>query len=99
MLRAKRRGRIAVLATYLVAGAFLLQLGPCMTMALSTGTSAFNFGSLLDSNGVFLGVFAMCGVPDVQMVDANGVPVGGVLNAADDLITDCPIKNVTTTTP
>ena len=99
MTNAKRRGRIAVLAAYLMAGAFLMQLGPCMVMGLSTGTAAFNFGSLLDENGVFLGIFAMCGRPNIQYFNADGSPNGGVRYTEDDLIYDCPFSEVTATPP
>ena len=97
MTNAKKRGRIAVLAAYLMAGAFLMQLGPCMVMGLSTGTAGFNFGSLLDQNGVFLGIFAMCGRPNIQYVDQNGVPDGGILYTEDDIIYDCPFTEITIT--
>jgi hypothetical protein len=90
MNKANKRRRIARLAAYMMVGAFLMQLGPCMVMGLSNATAAFNFSSLLDQNGYFLGIFAMCGRPNVQQVDANGVPSGGILYTEDDLLVDCP---------
>lgn len=94
MMKAKKRGRVAILVACLTAGAFLLQLGPCTVMALSTGTAAFNFGSLLDGDGRFLGIFAMCGRPNVLYVDVNGIPDGGILYTEDDLIYDCPYTEI-----
>ena len=89
MRKSKSRRGVAVLAAYLLAGAFLMQLGPCLSMAFNTGVTAFDVGTLLDENELFLGVFAPCGRPNVQIVDADGVPQGEVLYTGDDMIFDC----------
>jgi hypothetical protein len=89
MRKSKSRRGVAVLAAYLLAGAFLMQLGACLSMALNTGAVAFDASTLLDENELFLGVFAPCGRPNVQMVDADGVPQGEVLYTGDDMIFDC----------
>ncbi|MBN2560615.1 MAG: hypothetical protein JXQ75_06770 [Phycisphaerae bacterium] len=93
MTRARRRGRVTVLASYLVAGALLLQLGGCLAVALNFGVTAFDFSQLLDENELFFGI-APCGRPNIQYVDADGNPVGNVLYTEDDLIWDCPVTEV-----
>jgi hypothetical protein len=96
MRRVRNHRRMKAVAALLVATTFVLPLGPCLTMGLNTGVAAFNFGSLLDENQMFLGLFAPCGQPNVQYVDADGVPTGGVQFAEDDLIVDCPVRQVQT---
>lgn len=94
MRRSKTRGRATVLASYLVVGAFLLQLGPCIGMALNMGVTAFDFSALLDENELLFGIFAPCGRPNVQYVDEEGTPTGGILYAEDDMIWDCPVTRI-----
>lgn len=96
MRRVRKHRRIKAAAALLVATTFVLPLGPCLTMGLNYGVTSFNFGSLLDANEMFLGLFAPCGQPAIQYVDANGVPDGGVLFTEDDLIVDCPVRQVLT---
>jgi hypothetical protein len=94
-----RRRRTAKIAAYLLTGAFLLQLGgPACAMLGSTAIAGFDFGALMDNNGKLFGLFNVCGVPNYEYVDANNVPVSSVLNTGDDLIFDCPITFVKTTT-
>lgn len=94
MRRGNNPRRVVRLATYLVTGAILLQFGGCIAMALNSGAAAFDVGSLLDENELLFGVFAPCGRPNVQLVDGDGVPLGGVLFSEDDLIWDCPITEI-----
>jgi hypothetical protein len=96
MRKVKNYRMAKAVAVVLVATAFVLPIGPCWEMGLNTGLAAFNFGSLLDSNQAFLGIFYPCGVADIQEVDANGVPVGAPQFTGDDLIFDCPVKQVPT---
>lgn len=96
MTRLRRRRHLVVLAAYLATGGFLLQLGPCISMALNTGVTAFDAGTLLDENGLFLGFLAPCGTPNFMFVDENGVPVDGIVfETGDDLIFDCPVTSIT----
>lgn len=91
----KRRTRLVLLAGYLASGGLVLQLGPVCTLAGSTATTgAASSGVLIDDNGNFLGLFNVCGQPDVLIVDENGVP-GDLLNTADDLMLGCPIRQIT----
>jgi len=96
MKRSKRHGRVTILATYLVAGAFLMQLGPCIGMGLNAGVTAFDFSTLLDENERVLGLFAPCGRPNIQYLDADGSQTGVILYAEDDMIWDCPVTLIET---
>ncbi len=92
--RNKRR-RVSVLAGYILAGAFLLQLGPCISMLLPLGAAAFDVSALLDENGYLFGIFNLCGRTNIQYVDEDGVPTDGdILYTEDDLIWDCPVRQV-----
>ncbi len=93
MRKVRRDRTIKAVAALLLATTFVLPLGPCMTMALSTGVAAFDFGILLDENERFLGIFAPCGQPNIQYIDANGTP-GEILFTEDDLILDCPVTRI-----
>lgn len=74
----------------LTAGAMVFQMGPCATMGLGIGTSALNPVSLLlDENGSFLGIFHLCGEPNIRVVDQNGA-ITAEYNTEDDLIYGCP---------
>ena len=95
MTRVKKRGRLVVLASYLVTGALLLQLGGCLTMALQTGVTAFDFSRLLDDNDLIMGIFAPCGAQNYMYVDEDGNPIDGVVyGTEDDLLWDCPVHGV-----
>ena len=97
MTRAKKRGPLAVLAAYLVAGTFLLQFGSCIGMALNLGVTAFDTSTLLDENDAFFGTYP-CGTPAFMIVDQDGIPVDEtVFGLEDDLIWDCPIYAFVTT--
>ncbi len=89
------RRRVTLLAAFVFAGAFMMQLGSCFSMLLNTSVAAYDAGTLLDEDGLLLGVFAPCGQPNVRYLDASGVP-GEVINSEDDLITDCPVTLITT---
>jgi hypothetical protein len=105
MVRNKRRRRIGLIAGYLVTGAIILQLGPLCTLAGSTALGS-SIGSLIDTNGRFLGLLNVCGQQDIVYVDAQGVPtdtetpasgsgtVPVVVNNGDDLMYGCPIRYV-----
>lgn len=88
-----------MLACYLTTGAIILQLGPLCTMVnttLTTGVSTSGF--LLDDNGNLLGIpfFNMCGQPDIQTVDEDGVPID-LFNTGDDLMLGCPVTQIVVT--
>ncbi len=88
-----RLSRMRILACYFVTGALVLQLGPLCTMVNSTLTTGVGTsGFLIDNNGNLLGIpfFNMCGQPDIQTVDENGVPLD-LLNTEDDLMLGCPV--------
>ncbi len=90
-----KRRRISILAGYILAGAVLLQLGPCISMILPLGAAAFDVGALLDENGYLFGLFNLCGRMNIQYVDKDGNPTDGdVLYTEDDLIWDCPVRQV-----
>jgi hypothetical protein len=91
MTRLRRRRHLVVLAAYLATGSFLLQLGPCISMALNAGVSAFDTSTLLDENDLFLGTFAPCGTPAWMIVDENGNPTSEIFAWEDDLLFDCPV--------
>jgi hypothetical protein len=93
-----RRFRILCLATYLSMGGYLMQLGGCFTAGVNSALASFPFPSLLDSNQLFLGVFAPCGTPNIQVVDQSGAPSGPILNTQDDLVFFCPVTFVQTGT-
>ena len=87
----KRWRRTALLAAYLGAGAFLMQLG---TMCNSTFTAgAASSGFLIDDNGAFLGLINVCGQENVIIIDEYGIP-GELQFAEDDLMYGCPARRV-----
>lgn len=88
-----RRYKAAKLALMVLSGAFLTQFGPCSVMALQAGVTSLS-PSLIDANGRFLGIFNVCGVPNVQPIGENGLPNGAVLNGGDDLFYGCPVTAV-----
>ncbi|GJQ26383.1 MAG: hypothetical protein HBSAPP02_14150 [Phycisphaerae bacterium] len=88
-----RRYKAAKLALMILSGAFLTQLGSCTVMALQTGVTSLS-PSLIDANGRFLGIFNVCGVPNVQVIGENGAPTGGILNGGDDLFYGCPVTTI-----
>jgi len=88
-----RRYKAAKLALMILSGAFLTQLGPCTVMALQTGVTSVT-PSLIDANGRFLGIFNVCGVPNVQLIGENGVPADEILNGGDDLFYGCPVTTI-----
>lgn len=85
-----RRVKILSLATYLTVGTYLTQLGGCFTIAANTAVAAFPLPNFLPE----FGVLALCGTPNIQIVDENGVPQGDVLNGEDDLVFFCPVTPV-----
>jgi hypothetical protein len=88
----KRRRRLLKVATFLALGGLVTQAGACWIIGANTLISGAS-ASLLDANGRFLGLINVCGVPDVVVIDANGV-AGDVQNREDDLFTVCPITVV-----
>lgn len=89
----RRRLRAFVLAGYLVAGAMMTQFLTICNSAATAGLSTS--GLLIDDNGYFLGLVYVCGTENILQVDANGVPLGGVINSEDDLMFGCPARRVT----
>jgi len=107
MVRNRRRRRIGLIAGYLMTGAIILQLGPACIMAGGTAMGS-SIGTLIDANGRFLGLFNVCGQPNVVYVDAQGVPTdsdtteGGATVVVvdfrgDDLMYGCPVTYVRNT--
>ncbi len=99
MKRMTRRRRTVLLATYLLAGSFILQLGPVCSLAATQGLTSFDVSLLLgeDESLFGLGIWYPCGEPNIRQYDQNGIPVGDVINAEDDLIVGCPITRITVT--
>ena len=87
-----KRRRLIKIATFLALGSIVTQAGACWIIGANT-LIAGAAGALLDANGRFLGVINVCGIPDVVVVDTNGV-AGEVQNDEDDLFTGCPITFV-----
>ena len=93
----KRRFRLGLLARYLAAGAFVMQIGPLCTVATSTATAgAAQGGVFIDANGNFLGLFPVCGVPDLIIgrpdpQNPDDIEFDDVANVEDDLMFGCPI--------
>jgi hypothetical protein len=83
----KRRLRF-VLALYLGAGAFVTQLGACFSIGANTGAASFS-QNLIDANGNVLGIFNVCGLPDIFLVDEDGGN-SELVNEEDDLMFGCP---------
>lgn len=86
-----RKSRVRLLSASLLAGGFLLQFGNCAGVFLNFALGALDFCALTGTSDCTIGPFAPCGRPNVQVVDENGIPVGGVLNTEDDLLLDCPV--------
>lgn len=102
MTRMIRRRKTVKLAAYLLAGAFILQLGPFCSMAASQGLLSFDKSLLLGDDESLLGtgLFFPCGVPNTVLVDQNGNLIDGIIyGSADDLIYGCPITRETVNTP
>lgn len=87
----KRRTRIAFLAAYLSIGGIVVQLAGCFDIAATTGLASLDVSLLTDAEGRLFGVFNVCGIPDILVVDQNGVPID-ILNTEDDLVFNCPIS-------
>jgi|GEM_PF-1754727 len=91
MKKSKRRAK---LAAYLTIGAMVFQFGQACTIVNSVATAGVaSSGILIDDNGFFLGLINVCGTENFQ-ASINGVPVGVVQNAEDDLFVGCPVTLV-----
>lgn len=106
MVRTKRRRRIGLIAGYLMTGAIMLQLGPACIMAGGTAMAS-SVSTLIDGNGRLLGLFNVCGQPNIVYVDAQGIPTDSSASEAggtvvtvdfsgDDLMFGCPVTYVRT---
>jgi len=93
----KRRTRVLLLAGYFVVGGYVMQAGACWTIGVNT-LVAGAAGTLIDANGKFLGLVNVCGIPDVLVVDQNGVSTGDVQFTEDDLFVGCPYTTITAST-
>ncbi len=89
----KRWRRTALLAGYLSAGAFLMQLGTMCNSTMTAGGASGGF--LIDDNGAFLGLINVCGQENVIVIDEDGIP-GEVQFAEDDLMFGCPARRIIT---
>jgi hypothetical protein len=85
-----------LLTSYLAVGTILTQLGGCLTLGTTFGTASFDISLLLDDQGRFLGVFAVCGTPNLLVIQ-EGQEIGEVINTEDDLVFGCPISGVVVT--
>jgi hypothetical protein len=94
----KRRLRVTMLAASLLGGGTVLQFGSCAASAINLGLAATDFCALINfvSGGTncSIGPFVPCGVPNIQVIDENGFPVGPTLFTEDDLLLDCPVTFV-----
>ncbi|MCB9857565.1 MAG: hypothetical protein H6818_17930 [Phycisphaerales bacterium] len=96
----RRTRRKIRLASYLTAGAMVLQFGQACAVVNSVITAGVgSSGLLIDNNGYFLGLFNVCGTPNVIEVDANDVPIGDVQFSEDDLMFGCPAQRIVTAAP
>lgn len=96
----RRNRRTIKLAGYLTAGAMVLQVGPACSIINSVVTAGVgSSGLLIDNNGYFLGLFNVCGTPNVIEVDANDVPIGDLQFSEDDLMFGCPAQRIVTAAP
>lgn len=82
----KRRLRLWKIATCISVGAYMLQLGTCLSSGANTLLSSIPFGTILTDAGLS----GVCGTPNFVVVDANGIP-GDVQFAEDDLVYFCPV--------
>lgn len=90
----KMKKKRAKLAAYLTMGAMVFQFGQACTIFNSVATAGVaSSGILIDDNGFFLGLINVCGTPNFQLID-NGIPVGEVQNADDDLFFGCPVTQI-----
>jgi hypothetical protein len=89
----KRRRRLVTLASYLLIGGIVMQWGACWIMGANTLAPGVT-SLLVDSNGHFLGLINVCGVPNVLVTDDPATLNGTLLNAEDDLVTVCPFTVV-----
>lgn len=87
----RRKARTVCMLSALLAGGTLLQLGNCAGLLINFGLAAIDFCALTGTPNCTIGPFAPCGVPNIQIVDENGVPQGEVMNREDDLLLDCPV--------
>ncbi len=87
-----RRIRIAKCGVALLFGGVLTQLGPCAVIAGQTALTA-GAGTFITQDGDFLGLFNVCGIPDVVVIDATGQGTG-VINTGDDLFFGCPVTTI-----
>ena len=91
----RRHKRMARAASYLVTGAIILQLGGFCTIFNTTATTTLGgSGFLIDDNGNFLGVFAVCGLENFIVIDEDGIPQGEVQDTEDDLLFGCPVRQI-----
>lgn len=86
----KKRLRILKIATSLLVGGYVAQLGGCISMGINTALASTPFGTLFTNAGLP----GVCGIPNFILVDAQGIPQGGVMNVEDDLVFGCPITTV-----
>lgn len=87
----KRKLRIWKIATCISMGAYMMQLGGCLSIAGNTLLASTPFGTILTD----LGIPGVCGTPNFVILDANGIP-GEIQNAEDDLVSFCPVTVIVT---
>jgi hypothetical protein len=92
-----RRMRVVFLAGYLSVGGIVMQLSGCLNISTTVGTASFDTSLILDENGRLFGVFAVCGVPNVAVVNEDGLLLD-ILYTEDDLVYQCPISQTVTST-
>lgn len=85
-----RRMRLVKLACCLSVGAYVMQAGGCFSIAANSLLAGFPTGQVATD----IGLWGLCGTPNVQVVDENGVAQGEILNTEDDLVFFCPVTIV-----
>jgi hypothetical protein len=86
----KRKLRVVKFVIAVCSGAYVLQLGTCISGGISTLFASFPTGTVLTD----LGFPGVCGTPNFQIIDANGLPQGDPQNTEDDLVFFCPVDFV-----
>jgi len=86
----KRKLRVVKFVIAVCSGAYVLQLGTCISGGISTLFASFPTGTVLTD----LGFPGVCGTPNYFFVDENGIPQGEVFNTEDDLVFFCPADAV-----
>lgn len=86
----KRKLKILKFVMALSAGAYVMQVGTCISGGINTLLASFPTGTVFTD----LGLPGVCGTPNFIVVDENGNAQGTVQNTEDDLVFFCPVTTV-----